>query len=328
MEEIEMKISKILSAVSAMAVAASMAIPAAAGNGAPIGVPDNWELKSKDTLATRVLIGDAASNPAFGENTKENQANTWDKLFPATTVRITVQGDYFGSENWDASGSIVVTGHMLGWAQVDWQLGAGCLNEDGTPNPEKNANINKIYCKDNNKYTIEATLQNFIDADKSDADLSGEAGLYTCEKNYAQGLDQNYASLVIQSFNEDSAKGWNVLGFEFLDANGGSIIKEGEVAMGDECDPSTGKAKDGSTGNSANNNGGAAANNNGGAAANNNGGAAANNSGSSSSSSGSKSSSSSTAKGSDASSKTGAASGLALAGIALAGAAFVISKKK
>lgn len=322
-----MKISKILAAVSAMAVAASLAIPASAGKGAPIGVPGNgWTLDAKKTLATRTLIGEEKDSPAFGAN----EDATWEKLFPASVARITVQGDYFGEEGWDASGSIVITSHSLGWGQVDWQLGAGCynMNDDGTikeVNPEKNEFVNKIYVKDGNKYTIEVTLKGLNDSLTTNTDIGAETGFFTVNKTYAEGLGQEYANVCVQSFNEDTTKSWNVIGFELADANGNSVFKEGDVAMGDVYDPAAAlnggdtktddKSSDDSK--SSDDKSGSAAS---GSAAS---GSASTTSGSSSSKGSSKSTS-----GSDSSSDTGAASGLALAGIALAGAAFVISKKK
>ncbi|MGN1134263.1 MAG: hypothetical protein ACI4RN_07405 [Oscillospiraceae bacterium] len=326
-----MKISKIFAGVSAAAIMAAMAIPAAAGDGAPITASDRWKLEAKDTRATVTLIGDEKDNPMLGENKEE----TWDKLFPATTARITVQGDYFGEENWEASGSIVVTGHMLGWGQVDWSLGpGGYLKEDGTVNAEKNKDINKIYV-DGNKYTIEANLQGFISADKTDMDISGETGLYTAEKQYSSGLTQDYANFVVQSFNMDSTKGWSIIGFELVDDNGNKVVSDGEVTMGDVY-YENGKYNDGNSStagaSSSTTDASSAASTTSGDKAS----ASTNNSTKTNTTSGTTTTTSASKSGSttgsssskDTSANTGAASGLALAGIALAGTALVISKKR
>ncbi|MGN1113669.1 MAG: hypothetical protein ACI4RC_00920 [Oscillospiraceae bacterium] len=331
-----MKISKIFAGLSAAAIMAAMAIPAAAGDGAPIKASDKWKLEAKDTRATVTLLGDEKDNPMLGKN----EQATWDELFKATTARITVQGDYFGEENWEASGSIVVTAHMLGWGQVDWSLGpGGYLNEDGTVNTEKNKDISKIYV-DGNKYTIEANLQSFISADKTDADISGETGLYTIEKQYASGLDQDYANFVVQSFNQDSTKGWSILGFELVDDNGNKIASDGEVAMGDvyyadgkyaDQDASAGSSKSDSDskGDAASNSDSDSKSSSTGSSAKGSSTTGGSTSGTSTSGSTSgTSASSSKGSSSDSSANTGAASGLALAGIALAGTALVIAKKR
>lgn len=320
-----MKISKILAGVSSMAIVAAMAIPAAAGNGAPIGVPEGWTLDAKKTMASRFIIG----NPEDGsmlENTQEN----WEKMFTATTVRVTIQGDYFGEEDWAADGSIVLNQNYWGWSQVDWNLGAGCynMNDDGTikeVNPEKNANVSKVYV-DGNKYTIEITGPGFCKANGIEPETNELiAFMKTAQEKDGWDLSADFLSLNVQCFNEDATKSWNILGFEFVDANGGVVLNEGEVAMGDVYDPaaaigggssntdtssdSTGdKTSDSTSGDKTSNTTPANSTTSGGKT--------------------STTSSSSNKSGSDKTADTGAATGVALAGIALAGAAFVISKKK
>ena len=138
-------------------------------------------------------------------------------------------------------------------------------------------------------------------------------------------LTQDFLSLSVQSFNEDETKGWNVIGFEMLDANGNVVLGEGEVAMGDVYDPAAAvggdsSSDDDSTGDSST--GDASTGD-----TSTSGGSSPNTSGNKTptSTSGNKTP---TSTSSDKTADTGVAEGLALAGIALAGAAFVISKKK
>ncbi|MGN1134271.1 MAG: hypothetical protein ACI4RN_07445 [Oscillospiraceae bacterium] len=322
-----MKLSKIFAGASAAVLMAAMAIPAAAGDGAPIGVIDKWELDGKKTLASRYLIGAEENTPYF----EKNEQSAWDKLFTATTVRITVQGDYFGEDGWDASGSIVLNSTMDNWDQVDWQLGKGCynLNDDGSikgVNEEKNKHIAKIYVSDN-KYTIEANLDSFALQDN----------LFQFEKEKGGDLSGDFASINVQSFNEDTTKGWNLIGCELLDSNGGEVYKEGEVALGDVY-YADGKYNDGNSSSTADTNSNttdasSAASTTSGDKAKS---STTSSSGSTGATSGTTSTTSASKSGSttgsssskDTSANTGAASGLALAGIALAGTALVISKKR
>ena len=321
-----MKISRILAGFSALAVVAAMAIPASAGNGAAIGYPETWQSgNAKDTLVTRFLIGNEEDG-AMLENTEAN----WDTLFPVTTIRVTIQGDYFGEAGWDANGSIAINQNYWGWAQVDWNIGSSVYNynDDGSiaeVNPEKNVNVANIYVTDN-KYTIEIDGTGFCTAASIDPVTTGIFEfMRTARDTEDWDLTQDFLSLSVQSFNEDETKGWNVIGFEMLDANGNVVLGEGEVAMGDVYDPaaavggdsssdddSTGDAStgDASTGDSSTSDG-----------------SSPNTSGNKTptSTSGNKTP---TSTSSDKTADTGVAEGLALAGIALAGAAFVISKKK
>lgn len=326
-----MKISKILTSVSALAIAASMAIPASAGNGAPIGYPDGWMSgNAKDTLVSRFIIG-TVEDGSLMENTNE----AWDKMFEVTTIRVTIQGDYFGEEGWAASGSFVLNQNYWGWAQVDWALGSAIynLNDDGTikeVNPEKNTSITNIYVTDN-KYTLEISGADFCKAEG--------VALETVTDNFlefmrvardSEGVDltKDFLSLSVQCFNEDETKSWNVLGYEMLDANGNQVIGEGEVAMGDLFDPAAAIAGDSSTGDDASSNTDSKADDTSKDDTKADNSTASDKSTSTGSNTTSTGKTSSTSTSSDKSADTGAASGLALAGIALAGAAFVISKKK
>lgn len=306
-----MKISKVFAGVSALAIAAVMAVPAAAGKGAPITpLPDGWSLDAKKTMASRFLIGSENDGSAFSENTADN----WNKIKSATKYRITVSGDYFGEEGWDASGSINTNSTTGGWDQADWSIGAGALNEDGTVNTEKNTDV-KIYVS-GNKYTIERTYDSGMFASDDSNDTT------------------NFCSLVVQSFNEDETKSWGIEGVELLDASGNVVFSEGTVAGGDEYDPTGSGSSTSSTssGDSTSDSASGSSSSTGSTGSSKSSGGTASVSSSGTKSSGSASGSSSSTKGSSSSSdsaaNTGAAAGLALAGIALAGAAFVVSKKK
>lgn len=327
-----MKISKILASISALAVVAAMAIPAAAGDGAPIGIPDGWVLDKKQTMATRFIVG-AVEDGAMLENTPE----TWEKLFSATAMRVTITGDDFGQEGWEGSGALVLNQNYWGWSQVDWNIGDSLYNknDDGSyaeVNPDKNLNITNIYVS-GNKYTLEIAGPDFCEAVAIEPATDTLLGfLKAAQDNEAYDLTQEFLSINVQSFDEDTTKGWNILGFELVDAAGNRVVGEGEVAMGDLYNPEA-AVNGGSTGGDTTGDSSTGDTTGGSSTGSANGGSASGstNSGSSTSTSGNKKPSTSTSTSTSTSDKTadtGAAEGLALAGIALAGAAFVISKKK
>lgn len=307
-----MKISKIFAGISSLAIIAAMAIPAAAGDGAPIDpLPDGWKVDAKKTMASRFLIGSENDSPVFAENNSDN----WNKIKSATKYRITITGDYFGEDGWDASGSITTNSTITGWSQADFSIGAGALNEDGTVNTAKNTDVT-IYVS-GNKYTIERTYDGGMFADDEANDTT------------------NFCSLIVQSFNEDTTKSWGIEGVELLDANGNAVYSVGTVAGGDVYDPtgsgstSTSSSSDDSTASSTSDSSSSSSGStsSSGTSKSSGGTASVSSSGTKSSGSGSSSTKGSSSS-SDKTANTGAAAGLALAGIALAGAAFVVSKKK
>lgn len=325
-----MKTSKILASVSALAIVASMAIPAAAGNGAPIGIPENWTLDSKKTLATRTLIG-KEEDGSLMDNTPEN----WEKLYDITTIRVTIQGDYFGEEDWAADGSVVMNTNYWSWIQADWNIGNGIYNtkDDGSKeiNTEKNENISKIYV-DGNKYTIEINGAQFCAAAGFDftSDKIFEYMKKASEEE-SWDLSQDFLSINVQSFNEDTTKSWNILGYAFVDGNGENVITEGEVTMGDVyyadgtyADDSGNSGGDSKTDGDSKSDSDSKTDDKTSSKTD----TKSTTTGGSTSTTTKSGSTGTTSTSKDSTADTGVTAGLALAGIALAGAAFVVSKKK
>ena len=291
-----MKTSKIFAGISAMAVMAAMSIPAFAGNGGPITVPnDSWQ-GDQTTLAKRMVIGAENDKPYF----KTNNDAAWEKAMKATTVKLELTGDYFLAEDtgWGADGSIVITGTTTNWGQHDFGLADNSRDEDGN---DKNADNGVTVSHDGTTWTVE-----FTDA----------AGLY----NKETPSDTGYIGIAVQNFNEDTTHGFTIVSAKLFDKDGNEIIdlngSEGDAPAPSDTESKAGgdSSKSGSAGASG--------------SKSTSGSTGSGSTGSSSTGSSSSGSSKSGSTSSDGSAATGAASGLALAGIALAGAAFVVSKKK
>ena len=202
-------ISLFLSATLAVPIISS--ITASAGKGGLIGTPnENWVNKT-GKCAERFLIGEESENPALPKT-----EDSWNKLFIATTLKVTVQGNYFGSEGWNASGSIVINQKQENWQQLNWAIGPEA-NED-------NNEVNKIYV-DENKYTLEVNI----------FDYGMSNNLFESEQEFARNggdLSGDFACIAVQSFNEKESDTWDILGFELLDKDGQVILQEDEVADG------------------------------------------------------------------------------------------------
>lgn len=286
-----MKISKIFAGMSALTMAAAMAVTASAGAGTIGTAPDKWNGTGTDK-ANLLLIGAENDSPMFPHDDASKMANI-------TTYKVTISGDGFDAEGWGTSGSLVVQGTKTGWGQHDFSLGTAALDADGAVKADANKDL-KIY-KSGDKYTIEYT----------DAE-----GIFKAED---ASDTENYYQLYVQNF-DDNAATWNIEGYAVLDADGNAIAEGGTIAGGDEWKP-------GSTTGGDNNSSSKADDNNSSSKADNN---SSSKAGTTTTKANGTAANATTSKAaaSDNTAATGATAGIALAGLAIAGAAVVISKRK
>ncbi|MGN1133412.1 MAG: hypothetical protein ACI4RN_03045, partial [Oscillospiraceae bacterium] len=120
----------------------------------------------------------------------------------------------------NASGAVVVGCSQNGWMKADW-----ALQDDMESVEENNCSIYKIYYDGGNTYTFEINTKSLL----KDGYLGKGDSLYEDELS-SSNLSNDYALVAAQSFNENTEKSWDILGFELLDGAGNQIVTDGEPA--------------------------------------------------------------------------------------------------